>query len=254
MKSKFIYHAPGISWGLFADERMEFYYNNIEPITDVLCHVRKTFEMIFDQSLVNSHQVLSVFPATNCRQTIRPHRIIFISSVDPTFLQLIYQFSHELCHFMIPRDVCDKYRWLEETLAQMMSWYSMLHIYQSRETAPCKSLESSYGKMMEYIENDRAKRDNLHGFSVSEFVSANLSRLQANCYNRPMNAAIAHEIYDLFCEHDVLWKIVPFLDQLRPDMALIGALRTLCGLANIPAETGELLTQRLCQQPIVPPQ
>lgn len=252
MKTQYIYYSPGISWSLFADEKAEFFYKHTEEIASVMSHVRRIFiKLIFGANVVNAHPVLSVLPTSDDPEVFRLHTIIFINfdvltSVpdNQKFLPLVYQFSHELCHFMVPSDVCENYQWLDETLAQMMSWYAMHRIHRTRESNPCEVLIPFYDSMVHYIEKDMNDRDDLQGASLSQFICQHWEHLCNDPYDRPRNNAIAYEIYPIFCEYPELWGIVPFLNRLTPDMTLEDALRTLQELAGLAPGVGDLLHQR----------
>lgn len=256
MKSRYIYHKDGISWSLFANEYTGFSESQhfLSDISAVLGEVCWVFTKTFDAETIKAHPVLSVLHCEDGPIIYRKNMLIFLSSRGRYYNNHIYQFSHELFHFMITGDTVEEYRWLDETLAEMMSWYAMQRIYESRENRKLIQLSTLYKTMPAYITSIMEDRDGLHGKSIAEYIQQNLGYLQKSWEDRRKNRTIACEIYPLFLKHPELWKIVPFLDQLKSGVTLIDSLRTLCGLANIPAETGELLTQRLCQQPLVPPQ
>lgn len=256
MQSCYFYRNGKISWSLFADKYTGFSesQSTLFDISIVLGEACRVFAKVFGEDMINAHPVLSVLHCDDGPITYRENTLIFLSSRGRYYNNHIYQFAHELCHFMVTGNTVNEYRWLDETLAQMMSWYTINAIYESRYERNLKQLSTLYETMLSYINDDMRDLDDLHGESIAEYIQRNLAYLRKNWVDRRKNRTIACEIYPLFCEHDVLWKIVPFLDQLRPDMTLIGALRTLCDLASIPTETGNLLTQRLCQQPLVPPQ
>lgn len=133
---------------------------------------------------------------------------------------------------MVPEKVCQKYRWFEETLCQLMSWYAMNRIYESRTDHPLPQLDKFYSQMPDYINDDQRTRAPLAGVPLPTFIQTNLQHLQANCYNRAMNRTIAYELYPLFLKNPGLWKIIPSLHTLTNDMSLSDALNRLCRTLN----------------------
>ncbi len=245
-----ITREPGIFWNLFSDEFVGFAGSDgiSSGIAVVLSEVRRMFIDIFGADTVNSHPVLGVLYSSGVPQTQRENALIFLASSGLYYLNHIYQFAHELCHFMVPGNVCPPYRWLEETLCQMMSWYVLQKLSETPAGAGVPQLASLYDRMLPYVEqSQRAHCEIGSGCSLSEYISANLSHLRRDPYDRDMNSAIALGIYPLFLDRPELWKIVPFLDKLRGDMRLPDAVNFACCAAGVPDIVRNELANRLCQ-------
>ena len=243
--------GPNIRWNLFCDEAIAFADSRYSGsyVARVLDEVRRIFVDTFGPDVVYAHPVLGVLPTVWNPQTERANFIIFLSSMGMRCNQHIYQFSHELCHFMVPEKVCEKYRWFEETLCQMMSWYAMNRIYEDRDShpIPLHKFDEFYKEMPQYIENDQRDRISLKGMSLSAFVREHLQYLQKICYDRPMNSAIAYELYPLFLKTPKLWKIVPSLHTLTDDMPLPDALKCLCRTIDVEKSGRDQLINRLTE-------
>lgn len=242
---------PGITWNLFCDEAISFAISGYSGpyVARVLNEVRNVFIEIFRQDTVNSHPILGVLPTVGFPQTERKNSIIFISSMGMRCNQHIYQFAHELCHFMIPENVCEKYRWFEETVCQMMSWYTMDKIYESRIKRPLQlpEFEVFYKQMPQYIKDDQRGRIIMNGKSLSIFIRENLQYLQKTYDDRPMNKAIAYDLYPLFLETPDLWKIVPILHTLTDNMSLPDAINSLFRSIDAEKSRCDQLIQRLTE-------
>ena len=249
MQSFPIYTDSQVSWRLFAsDNSCTSWCDVYSPIciSAVLAEVRKIFVNTFGPETVNAHPLLSVLYSDEGPVCFRKQRLIFLSSQGDDYNRHIYQFAHELCHFMVSGDTRPEYQWLNETLCVMMSWYTMRCIHQKRETSPCCILKPSYSGMERYISDDMADRDNLlDGATVPEYIRKNLEYLHKNSNDYRKCRTIAYEIYPVFCNYPELWKIVPFLDQLTSDMTLDLALDALTKSASLPPVVGNLLHQRL---------
>lgn len=239
---------PGMSWYLFADEYTGFSASEdvLPDVAVVLKEVNQVFIEAFDEETVKSHPVLSVIFCSDGPVTYRKHALIFLSSRGRYYQNHVYQFAHELCHFMVSGGTCPEYQWLNEVFCHTMSWYAMHRIAQTPKSAPGKVLKSLYSGLDWYIVDSMRERLDLHDVPISEFIRQKWDYLRKNAENRPINDAIAYEIYPLFCDYPKLWKIVPFLDQLESDMTLNDAIVTLCNHANIPSDVLQLLAQRLC--------
>ncbi len=98
-------------WSLFTDKCTNFSCNNGYNISCVLSQVQQVFLNTFGAAVVNAHPVLAVLPTNDNPVTFREYSIIFLSANGAFYNQYIYQFSHELCHFMVSNNVCMPFRW-----------------------------------------------------------------------------------------------------------------------------------------------
>lgn len=238
----------GTSWYLFADEYTGFSASEdvLPDISLILQEVNRVFVETLGSEVIKSHPVLSVLYSSDCYPvTYRKHLLIFLSSRGRFYHNHAYQYAHELCHFMVLNDTCPEYQWLNEVLCHTMSWYALYHINRTQKPNPGKLLNFFYEGLTEHLENSMNNRLNLRGTSIPTIIRQNWEYLHRNPTNRPLNDAIAYEIYPLFCEHPELWKIVPYLDQLKSDMDLNNALRTLIKSAGLSPHIGDLFNQRL---------
>lgn len=247
MKSYYICNGRNLSWAIFTDDSSGFCHEIGGHIANVLSEVRVVFVDIFGNRLVDSHEILSIVPCCSGPMTFRKNNLIFLSSTGLFYVQHIYQFAHELCHFMVPDEVCESYRWFEETLCEAMSWYVLLKISERGKTAPIHELDSVYASMNGYVANQQSKRIKIQTNSLSHFISRNLSYFKKECYNRAANASIAYEIFPLFLDHPKLWNIVPHLHTLSDDMPLSDAIWSISYAAGVVEEGGNELIKRLAE-------
>lgn len=235
-------------WRLLSDPSSGF-HSCPEYIARVLALVRREFIGIFGAEIVAAHPELTVQHRFSDKpQTIRPQNLIYLSSCDAFYLQHIYQFSHELCHFMVPGEVCAPYRWFEETLCEMMSWFILWRISRHPASAHIYELGPLYGEPIQtYLFNCFEERYKTENEPISAYVSANLPYLRAKCYDRKMNAAVAYAMFPMFCKYPELWGIVPHLGKLSADVSLDQALDFLCLAASVEEPRRDQLRQLLCQ-------
>lgn len=251
MRSFPVCSDSAVSWRLFASDCAGISKRDVDSpahISAVLAEVREVFVDIFGPETVNAHPLLSVLYSEEGPICFRRQCLIFISSQGDDYNRHIFEFSHELCHFMVPGDTCPEYHWLNETLCLMMSWYAIRRIHQNRKTSPCKEiLKDAYDSMEQYIRNDKAlKADLSDGITVPKYIRQNLEHLRQNGCDYRRDRVIACEIFPLFCEHPELWRIVPFLSWLEPDLSLDTALAIMCINACIPPDVWKQLVRMLC--------
>jgi len=224
---------PSLKWFLLVQSSDTVSLTAGNEIAQVLNAVRYVFGEIFGKSFVDSHSTLNVVIHSDGPECFRLPCLIVLDSIGRRHQQQVYQFAHELCHFMVPEPVCSSYRWFEETLCCAMSWYTLQQLYNIRSMLPVPAFMAHYETVPIYIQESMNNRTPLSGNSFSSFVGNNLQHLREDCYDRSMNAAIAYQIYPLICECPELWRIVPQLHTLTDNMNLLEALNHLMLAANI---------------------
>lgn len=233
-------------WLLFVDQKSGFSLEVGCNIANVLLRVRHVFKNIFGKDVLALHPVLSIMHTSDVPITFRERCLIFLTSTSAYYLQHIFQFAHELCHFMVPADVCAPYRWFEETLCQAMSWVSLVEIRKMSSVTPCYELTNLYSAIDEYVECDMDNRCSFTG-ALPKFISQNLAHLKADCEDRPMNNAIAYSLFPVLQEYPELWNIIPHLDKMNGDIPLRENLVALAGLAKIRPSVMAHMIALLCE-------
>ena len=66
-------------------------------------------------------------------ETIKSERLIYVTAVDIYWAQIIFQYSHELCHLLIEEPIPEHFKWFEESLCDLASIY---FLYESAEKWP----------------------------------------------------------------------------------------------------------------------
>ena len=247
MNGYYIVHSSEVSWTLFTNTASGFCYNVGENIAHVLNEVRTVFLDVFGNDIVNSHKILSVISTEDMPITFREYNLIFLSSKGLFFNQHIYQFSHELCHFMVPGEVCESYRWLEETLCEIMSWHTLFKIADRKDSAPLVELGPLYDEMKNYAAERQAERVIVESQLFPALLARQLPNLQKNCYNRVLNSTIGYEIFPIFNAYPDLWRIVLHLQTLTDNMSLPYAIDTLCRAAGVVEAGWNQIKQRLLE-------
>ena len=237
---------PEISWGLFSDDDVSFCCSNGSYIASTLSVVRDCFLDVFGADVVNAHPTLAIIPTTDVPMTFREYNLIALSSKGRYYLQHIYQFSHELCHFMVPDAVCMPHRWFEETLCETMSWYALNWISKNRDRYHAYPFFSLIEGIDSYIFNAQANRIYTND-PIPVFLSHNLTRLKSDCFNRPLNNTFAYSIYPIFLQSPILWNIVPHLHTINSDVSFHDALVHILQAGSVPQDLGDQFIKALCE-------
>lgn len=228
-----IANAPSDSWIVVSSpEPGGFQPDVAHALSTTLGGVCLAFEGIFGKNVLFRYPRLTVRNSLDTPQCFSEVETINLSTEGNFPQQHIYQFAHELCHFVIHQPVCAHYRWLEETLCELMSWCVLSWIYANRVSAPLSTMNGIYDSIPRYISNSRQDRLDLGGFPLHLFVAKNLTHLRSDCYDRRLNRSIANELFPLFLTHPELWQIVFRLPYLSNTVSLYTALHFICDMSG----------------------
>ena len=133
--------------------------------------------------------------------TQRERSVIYVNC--PLFYppQFVYQLTHELCHWMIPKDVATNLRWFEETLAVASSWFF-----------PAKTNCIDMNILLPYIENTKETSASLDISELFKHGSPTITNLENNSDNFTDYAkyrCIAQKLLPKIEENSSFWHAVP---------------------------------------------
>ena len=127
-----------------------------KSLKHILEHMLIKFEIIFGRHIMESEDC-DVYIESNseCPMLITstPRLLIRLSVESATYWsQVIYQLSHELCHYTLRQTSCgnESLKWVEETLCEAMSMYILEYFY---ETWDDFVLSRDYPNYREHIKN-----------------------------------------------------------------------------------------------------
>ena len=244
-----IFYAPNENWTVAASlESSGFSPDWAAALSATLGGVCLAFESIFGKDILRQYPRLTVLNSSETPQCFSGAQLIFLSTEGNYPQQHIYQFAHELCHFVIHKPVCSAYRWLSETLCEVMSWCALSWVYEHREDAPLWPCRSIYASFPDYIANVQQDRLELDGQPLRQFIAQNLSHLRGDCYDRRMSRAIANELFPLFRDHPELWQAALQLPLLTDEMPLDAALHLICDTAKVSSDLRDALVGLLVGQ------
>lgn len=163
-------------------------------------------------------------PPKNNPEIIKTNRltIIFLSANNRLWSKYSYQFSHELCHYVIDTPfppTNDKFGWWEETLCELASIYTLSRMSITWHTNPPYQNWASYANSLSIYSNDIInKPENTLTKPLSVWLSENLQLLFLDRYKRTENRIVAVNLLPLFNATPELWKTIQFLNPIQVTM------------------------------------
>jgi hypothetical protein len=179
--------------------------------------VKLSFENFFGKEYVNQFE-LSVLPGPTPPVTFSQQRVIFLTARGLRWSQLIYQFSHELCHFMINADVVGPMRWFEESICELASFFFLQHVSMDWASRPHPDIFKIYAiHLIEYRDTQMNEQEPVDcGKTFAQHIADRIELLSHNPYMRHTNTLCATELLPIFIEHPAVWRDVPLLAKI-PD-------------------------------------
>lgn len=142
--------------------------------------------------------------------TVRQNSIIYVNCPSFNEYQFAFQFTRELCHWMIPGDVANNLRWLEESIAMAASWF-----FYPKVSFSDPDIASSY------IEQLKSEQEPINTSELFKENSDLLNSLETNAKNYtdyPKYTSISLSLYPAIYENPLFWKSVPSLCQIPPGL------------------------------------
>lgn len=157
-------------------------------------------------------------------ECIRPLHRIYLNTQHLNWCQAAYQFAHELCHYMIPYDVCKNLRWLEESICELASYFFLREL-----TDYWLLLDIKYSTADNLLYAEQFARYALEDSQTSTVfdvtLQSEITLLEKDCYLRKKNKHIANLLLPIFQEHPDTWNSVPILCQILPGLSLYDSLK-----------------------------
>ena len=146
-------------------------------------------------------KLINDFSNDNYPMTRRDQCTIYVNCPSFYVPQFIYQFTHELCHWMIPKDVATNLRWFEETLAVASSWFF-----------PVKMNCIDMNILLPYIDNTKATSASLDISELFKHGSPTITNLENNSDNftdYTKYKCVAQKLLPKIEENPSFWYAVP---------------------------------------------
>jgi hypothetical protein len=164
-------------------------------------------------------------PQTDFKRTPSGRIAIGLTAVDTHWAQFAFQFGHEFCHTLAnyandPRQLV-RYPpqanfWLEESLCEMASLFTLRAMSRSWQTAPPFPSWRNYAPWLNaYAEQRRTRPEHQlpAGKPFSVWYQENQAALRRNPTMRDWNTIIAIQLLPLFEAEPRGWQTVTFLNR-----------------------------------------
>lgn len=159
-------------------------------------------------------------PPTNNPEIIKTGKLvlIYLSTQDRLWSQYSYQFSHELCHYVIDYDFPpknDRFGWFEESLCELASLFTLNKMSITWLTNPPYAHWTGYSASLKtYVDEMTTKPENIIAKPFNEWFADNLSELYKDRYKRAENLIIAVQLLPFFSATPGLWKTIQFIKKI----------------------------------------
>lgn len=173
----------------------------------------------------DSNLTICIYDDENFPLCNRLEHQIYLNVEIGFYQQEAYQFSHELCHFMIPKDVCKNLRWFEEALCEMASIFFLKRMPEKWLDIHNSEKEYAIG-FYKYAIN-RTKNETK--FDITN--NSELQVLENECYIRDKNMYIANLILPIFEKYPNTWRAVPYLCEIPSGLSFLQSLKKWIGLS-----------------------
>ena len=198
---------------------------NAINITNLLDSVITEFYSNLDSGKINSLPVivlnsLSRIPQIDYPMIIKEKyfTLIYLSTRDRFWAQYSYQFSHELCHLVIDTDFPPEnssFQWLEETLCELASLYTLNRMSITWQTNPPYPNWADYSySLRDYVDNTISMPENNITELFYVWLANNLPDLYQDGYKRTENRIIAIHLLPIFTMLPELWRIIHYIKDI----------------------------------------
>lgn len=149
---------------------------------------------------------------------------IHICCMDTSWAQIAFQLSHEFCHLMIGKTVCQSLRWLEESIAETSSLFFMEKLADVWEKKGLLGAPEYSSCIKTYISNQCETAQKNVVFQDIGRPSDLCNYLIKEPYARPINTAIALQLLPIFNHRNDLWEAVPKIGNVPTGMDVPNSL------------------------------
>ncbi len=144
---------------------------------------------------------------------------IYLNTKDLSWCQYSYQFSHELCHYVIDLDFPpknDKFGWFEESLCELASLYTLKKMSNTwQSNAPYPNWRGYHSDLDAYASDIISTPENKITKTLNEWLTINLPDLFKCRYDREKNLIVAINLLPLFNANPDLWISIQYLKYIN---------------------------------------
>lgn len=195
---------------------------------------------LFDEyfSKNDSHSlIISLDHSDNSPICYRQYKIILLDTDTSLWSQAAYQFSHELCHYMIPHDVCEKLRWFEESICEVSSYFFLpiLSEQWKKQNVPYMTASGiPYAdSFSSYVEENMT-----HDIIFDIHSQTELLSLENDCYQREKNRYTSKLLLPIFKKNPLIWHAVPYLCKISGNQSFLNSLTEWISISPAESQIG----------------
>lgn len=168
-----------------------------------------------------------VFRVNDNPITLHAHRpdgrvAIGLHTTDRLWSQYIFQFAHEMVHFIaghLPVKIGwqiteNPVGWIEESISETGSLFALRSMSIGWRTRPPYSNWKEYSpELWNYAQErmDNPEHCIHQGMSFTEWLGGNIEALRKNPYDRKLNTIVAKQLLPAFEENPLAWNAVAYL-------------------------------------------
>lgn len=198
--------------------------NNLEYITE---HMIRKFISIFGRDIMLKEDCyIYLDKQASCPMLVLNHEVLKIrltSEGTNYWCQIIYQLSHEMCHYAMRQSSDDKevISWFEETMCEAMSLYFLNYFAKTWPSCKLYKINKGYSKSIKNYLDDKLGNYKEKSILQKCVDFLQLEHIEKTCTdNRDFRAEDRDKIYYLFKKHSK--KIHMILDYKKYKVNKIG--------------------------------
>lgn len=148
--------------------------------------------------------------------------VVLLNVEGRLWARFSYQFAHELSHILANfRDVPNPQMWLEESLCECASLYSLRAMGRAWKTAPPYPNWTPYADSLTAYATDRiGEAEAVPQGDLADWYSRHQSRLEQDSINRKLNLIVAVKLLKIFERHPSSWRVLRSLNRGEPSESL----------------------------------
>ena len=223
------------NWQLITNQQdWEDYPTHPIDIVAVLNSVKGVFQSMFGFLYVNSYKVIikkSIYnyPYIDAKYNSNQRSIFLdMDSNSKEWDKFAYQFSHELCHFMINAPVVQNLKWFEETICELASQFTLIEMSRIWRTRPPYPQWKGYSNSLYNYALGRKNKENCYilkdNICFADFIKSIIKDLEAEWDIREINTLCAINLFDIFTENPNLWRDVQLLKNIPANLSFLDSL------------------------------
>lgn len=191
--------------------------------SNLLLVLEKIYTMMRDTlNFGDINKLNIVFNDFSYPMSLNEANLIILVSPESQFNRAAYQFSHELCHFVILGKVNNSLLWFEEAICELSSYYflTQLSFVWKSNKIPIKitnsinvvSLKDSKGKpypplFKSYVENDAKKEKYIQLKGL--LSNPKIKDFENDPVQREYNAYLSNKMLPIFTKYPKTWHAIP---------------------------------------------